>query len=264
MAHIVDKGNDLALGQRTGIDLDTAAQQQGHHSQVDDEIGQRVHQCGDSPGCKLQFFQVVVRLHKGGQLVRLAGKGTHNAGTYVVFAGQQRHAIQAILCLVVDRHRHAHDGPYDERHHNRHADKQQRQLRADGERHNQRTDNDERRTQQQAQRQVNAVLHLIDVAGHTGDQCRGADAIQFAVTQCVDMAEQVLAQRRTKAQRRRSGEPLGRQTAGKADGRQQNQQTAARPDESCVLIFDACVNNAGNDQRHEQLKAGFQHLEQRR
>ena len=78
------------------------------------------------------------------------------------------------------------------------------------------------------------------------------------------MAEQVLAQCRAKAQRRRCGEPLCRQAAGQADSSQQDQQAAARPDEGCILIFDARVDDAGNDQRHKQFKTGFQHLEKRR
>ena len=207
---------------------------------------------------------MVICLHKSGQLVRLAGKGTHHARADVVFARQQRHTVQAVLGLMVDGHGHAHDGPYNKRHHDRNTDEKQRQLRADGERHNKRTDHDERRAQQQTQRQVDAVLHLVDVARHAGDQRRGADAVQLAVAQRADMAEQVFAQRRAKAQRRRSGEPLCRQAAGQADSSQQDQQAAARPDEGCILVFDARVNDAGNDQRHKQFKTGFQHLEKRR
>ncbi len=264
LAHIVDKGNDLALRQLTGIDLYTAAQQQRHNSQVDDEIGQRVHQRRNTACRKLQLFQVVICLHKGGQLVRLAGKGTHHARADVVFARQQRHTVQAVLGLMVDGHGHAHDGPYNKRHHNRNADEKQRQLRTDGERHNKRADHDERRAQQQTQRQVDAVLYLVDVARHAGDKRRGADAVQLAVAQRANMAEQVLAQCRAKAQRRLCGEPLCRQAAGQADSSQQDQQAAARPDEGCILIFDARVDDAGNDQRHKQFKTGFQHLEKRR
>ena len=207
---------------------------------------------------------MVICLHKGGQLVRLAGKGTHHARADVVFARQQRHTVQAVLGLMVDGHGHAHDGPYNKRHHDRNADEKQRQLRADGERHNKRADHDERRAQQQTQRQVDAVLYLIDVARHAGDKRRGADAVQLAVAQRANMAEQVLAQCRAKAQRRLCGEPLCRQAAGQADSSQQDQQTAARPDEGCILIFDARVDDAGNDQRHKQFKTGFQHLEKRR
>ena len=67
----------------------------------------------------------------------------------------------------------------------------------------------------------------------------------------------------TEAQRRFSGEVLGRQAAGQADSCQQNQQTAALPDEHGIAIFDTGVDNACHHQRHKKFKRRLQHLEQR-
>ena len=145
---------------------------------------------------------MVIRLHKSRQLIRLTGEGTHHAGTHVVFAGQQGHTVHAVLGLMVDGHGQTHNAPDDERYHNRHQHKEQCQLRADGERHDERTQHNERAAQQQTQRQVYAVLHLIDVTGHTRNQRRGADTVQLAVAQRIDMAVQILSQGRAEAQRR--------------------------------------------------------------
>ena len=262
LGHIVDKRDDLTLGQGTVIDLVAAAQQQGNDGQVDDQVGQGIHQRRDAACHRLDAAQVVVSLHKGSQFICLAGEGPHHTGAHIVFTGQQGDLIQTILGLVVDGHRGAHDEINNQRNNNRCCNKQQGQPRADGVRHDQRTDHDERAAQQQAQRQVDTVLHLVDVAGHAGDQRRGADAVQFAVAQRVDMAEQVLAQCSAKAQRRLGGEVLGRQAAGQADGRQQHQQTTALPDEHSIAIFDAGVDNARHHQWHEKFKGSFQHFKQ--
>ena len=163
---------------------------------------------------------------------------------------------------MIDGHRGAHNEINNQRNNDRCRNKQQGQPRADGVGHDQRANDNERAAQQQAQRQVYAVLHLVDVAGHAGDQCRGADAVQLAVAQRVDMAEQVPAQRGTEAQRRFSGEVLGRQAAGQADSCQQNQQTAALPDEHGIAIFDTAVDNARHHQRHKKFKGSFQHFKQ--
>ena len=264
LAHIVDQRDNLTLSQRTGIDLHAAAQQQRYHGEVDHQIGQWIHQGGDAARCKLQRFQMIVRLDKGSQFIGLPGKGAHHTGTHIVFTGQQRHTVKAVLCLMVNRHRDPHDCPDDQRDRNGNAEEKQRQSGADRKCHDKRANNNERRSQQQTQGQVHTVLDLIDVTGHPRDQRGGADTVQLAVAQRVNMTVQVPAQRRAKAQCRRGGKVLGRQAAGETDGSQQNQQAAPRPDKSCIPVFDACINDAGDNQRHKQLKTGLQHLEQRR
>ena len=72
MVHIIDERDDLALGKRAIIDLVAAAHQQGNDGQVDDQVGQRVHQGRDAACHRLDAAQVVVGLYKGGQFVRLA------------------------------------------------------------------------------------------------------------------------------------------------------------------------------------------------
>ena len=207
---------------------------------------------------------MIVRLDKGSQFIGLPGKGAHHTGTHIVFTGQQRHTVKAVLCLMVNRHCDPHDCPDDQRDRNGNAEEKQRQSGADRKCHDKRANNNERRSQQQTQGQVHTVLDLIDITGHPRDQRGGTDTVQLAVAQRVNMTVQIPAQRRAEAQRRRGGKVLGRQAAGKTDSSQQNQQAAPRPDKSRIPVFDACINDAGDDQRYKQLKTGFQHLEQRR
>ena len=181
LAHIVDQRNDLPLRQRTGVDLLPTAHQNGNDAKVYHQIGQRVHQSGDTPCLCLDRLQPVIGLHKVCQLIGLACKGTHHAGAHIVFAGQERNAVQMVLGIAVDGHRGAHNSPDDQRDHRRYNQKQHRQPRADGKRHCQRTQHDKRGAQQKAQCQVDAVLHLIDITGHPGDQRRRTDTVQLAV-----------------------------------------------------------------------------------
>ena len=263
LVHIVDERDDLALGQCAIVDFMAAAQQQSNDGQVDDQVGQRVHQRRDAACHRLDVPQVVVRFHKRGQLVRLAGECPHHARAHVVFTGQQSDFVQTVLGIMVDGHRGAHNQINDQRDHDSRRHEQQCQPRADGVRHDQRANYDKRAAQQQAQRQVDAVLHLVDITGHAGDKRRGANAVQFAVAQRINVAEQVFAQCRAKAKRRFGGEILGRQAARQADCRQQHQQAAALPDEHSVTVFDAGVNNTRHHQRHEQFKGSLQHFKQR-
>ena len=50
-----------------------------------------------------------------------------------------------------------------------------------GERHDHGADHHERAAQEQAQEEVQSALHLIDVAGHAGDEGAGAHAVSISV-----------------------------------------------------------------------------------
>ncbi len=58
------------------------------------------------------------------------------------------------------------------------------------------------------------------------------------------------------------GKILRRHAGNKAHHRQQDQQPALAPDLAHVPVLDAGVHDGGHHQRHQKLKAGFQHLEQ--
>ena len=204
---------------------------------------------------------MIIGFDKSSGFVGLPGKCTNHTGTHIIFSGKQSDPVQSVLCLVINRNSGPHDQPDDQGNDGRGRKKQQSQTGADGKCHDQRADHNKRRAQQQAQSQVYAVLYLVDVTGHAGDQCGRTDAVQLTVTQGVDMAEQILAQRRAKTQSRLCGKILGGQAAGQANDSQQNQQRASLPDKHRVGIFNAGVDDAGDHQRNKQLKTCFQHFE---
>ena len=263
LGHIIDERDDLALCQIANADLHAALPQQRHDAQIHNEVGHGIQQRRNAPRPHLNVLQVVVGAGEGVQLIRLPGEGPHHAGAHVIFAGQQRHLVQRVLRVPVDGHGGVHDAVNDQRDDHRHHQKQQRQSGTDAESKNQRSDDDEGGAQQQPQRHVDAVLHLIHVAGHACDQRGRADAVQLGVAESVDMAEQVPPQRRAKAQCAFGRKILGCQTAGESHHRQQHHQAALLPDIHCVVIFDAHINDVGHHQRHQQFKACFQHFEQR-
>ena len=87
------------------------------------------------PRLPLDGFQAVVGLYKGVQFLGLPGESADHTGAYVIFPGQQGHPVQAVLGRVVDRQRGAHDTPDDQRDRGGGQQEEQREPRADGERH---------------------------------------------------------------------------------------------------------------------------------
>ncbi len=169
------------MGQGPFVDQHTAPQQHHHDAEVDDEVGHGIHQGRDTPRHRLHLFQGVVGLGEIPDLVLLAGEGPHYTGTHIVFPGQQGDLVQHALGLMIAGHRDAHDQVDDQG--DQHRDQQEPggHLGADGQRHDQGANNDKGAPQQQTQGHVHAVLQLVDVAGHAGDQGGGADAVQLGI-----------------------------------------------------------------------------------
>ena len=77
------------------------------------------------------------------------------------------------------------------------------------------------------------------------------------------MAEQRPAQRRAIAQRGLGGKILRRQAGCHTHNRKQHHQAALLANISQIPVFDAHINDVGHHKGNQQLKAGFQHFEQR-
>ena len=90
-----------------------------------------------------------------------------------------------------------------------------------GEYHNHSTKDNKRRTQKQPQEHIDAVLHLINITGHTGDERCCADGIQLRKAEGLDMGQQVTAQSGGRADGCLGREELSRKAAGKAQNRHQ-------------------------------------------
>ena len=65
------------------------------------------------------------------------------------------------------------------------------------------------------------------------------------------------------AHRRLGGKVLRGQAAGKADESQQQQKAAPHQNIMQVMCCNAHIDDIRHDQRHKQVKGGFQHLKER-
>ena len=129
-------------------------------------------------------------------------KGADDARAGKILAREQRKAIHARLYALVKAQR-AGDDQIDDKADERRGDKKdERQLHADGQRHNDGAEYHERRAQQKAQHQIDPRLCLIDVGSQAGDEPAGAEAVEFGVRKRVDVLEQRRAHRRAEAHRR--------------------------------------------------------------
>ncbi len=263
LVHIVDQRDHITGSHAADVDLDAADIQQRNDRKVDDDIGQRVHQCRDLPDVKLHFGQQGVGILKAADLQRLLIKSTHHAHAGQILAGQAQHAVQPGLYVLVQRAGEHHDA---EHHHRQDRDdhhKDQRGLCVDRERHDHCADHHKGAAQEQAQKQVQTALHLIDIAGHTGDEGAGAKGVHFRKAQALDVCKQRVAQCGGVAHRRLCGKVLGGQAARKTDDRQCQQDAAAHQDIVQIPRGDADIHDVCHHQRNEQIEGGFQHFEQR-
>ena len=129
-----------------------------------------------------------VQLHPGQQgvgvlkavdLALLLIKGAHHAHAGQVLAGQTKHPVQPGLHGFVQR---PGDHHYAEHHHAEQRDgdyKDHCRPSVDRKGHDHSAQNHKGAAQEQAQKQVEPALHLIDIAGHAGDKGAGAQCIHL-------------------------------------------------------------------------------------
>ena len=171
--------------------------------------------------------------------------------------------IQNTLYFFIDRHGNPHN-QVNRQSDQRHSDQENdRQFRADGKCHHNRTDDDERRTQEQTKHHVDTGLRLVDIAGHTGDQCRCSDLIQFIVTETVNVSKQRFSQCRSKSHRRFCSKILRRQGTYQSQHAQSDHQCTHPPDVRLVPVLDTDIDDVCHNNRNQQFKTGFQHFKQR-
>ena len=179
LVHVVHQRDDIAGGHAAHIDLDAAHIEQSHDGQIDDDVGQRAHQGGDVAHMELHPGQQVVGRLKAVDLALLLIKGADHAHTGQVLAGQAQHPIQPGLHGLVQRSGDDHHAE----HHNaeqRDGDyKDHCRPGVDRKGHDHGAQHHKGAAQEQAQKQVEPALHLIDIAGHAGNEGAGAQRIHL-------------------------------------------------------------------------------------
>ncbi len=103
-------------------------------------------------------------------LVLFLIKGADHTASGQIFPCNTQHRIQRILHFFIERNTHKHNPEHHYREQRDCHHKNQRRLHINCESHNHRAEHDKRGTEKQTQHQIDAVLYLIDIACHAGDQ----------------------------------------------------------------------------------------------
>ncbi len=105
LGHIVDKSDDLALGQAAGVYLPSAEIKDGDDAKVDEHIGQ-----GDLKGRRssrrraVSGIEFVCLLAKTVPLLLLLAKGPDHPDPQEIFPGGQKHSVQLLLHVPIEGH----------------------------------------------------------------------------------------------------------------------------------------------------------------
>ncbi len=263
LGHVVIQRHHRALGDHARLHAEGAGVDQGQDGQVDDHIGDGVHQGRDAAHVLLRGGEFLIFAGKIRRLLRFLAEGANHANARQVFAGNAQHLIQQLLHLFVQRHADEHDAKHHHRQHRNGRGKPQRRAAVHGESHEHRAKHHKGRAQQQAQRQVQARLHLVHIRGHAGDDGRGAHGVQRLIREALDMGKQRVPQLLGEAHGGLGGKVLRRDRAQQADQAQRHQHQAHAHDVAAVALADAGIDDRGHHQRHDQLKESLQQLKQR-
>ena len=216
LRHVVIERDDLPLRERAGVDAHRAGAQDGDDGEVDDHVGQRVQQRGDAADESLHVRKIGVFLRKRIRLPVLQTEGTDDADAVEIFARRAEDAVELFLHPAIERDAGKHDREHNGKQRRDRHDEDERGLRIDGEGHDHRAEHDERRAQQEPQREIQAILHLIHVAGEAREERRRTDPVEVGIAERLDVGKERLAQAGGEAGGRAGGEILRRDRAQKA------------------------------------------------
>ena len=263
LEHVVDERNDLALRQNARIHTHRTRVNQHRKRCIQKKIGQRVHQNRHAPDEKLQLRQFIVFTVEALDFVLLLREGADDAHTRQILPCGGKHTVELVLHTAVTRNAPQHDAENNHAQNgNQHREHKRRRY-VNRKRHNHRAEDDEGRAQEQSKCQIDAVLHLIDVAGKARDERGVALFIQLRIGKPSDAGKYLMAQFSGESDRRARGEPLRRNRTYKPDECQRNQKTAHAQNIGRVGIGDAAVDNRGHDKRHAKFKRCLKQLEKR-
>ena len=203
-------------------------------------------------------------LVKGAALLFFHREGADDAHARQIFAHGQEHPVELGLHLFIEGDAGAHhriDGNGKERDD---GDEDERNLRIDGERHRHRAEDDEGRTQKEAQRHVDARLHLVDVARHAGDHRGGAHFVDLRKREGLQFAEEAGTKLCRTAHRSARREELPRNGEGAPDKPHAHKHEAHEGDELLIPLRNALVDDEGDDEGGDKFEARLQKLEKGR
>ena len=243
LRHVVHERDEAALGDRALIDEAAAAIDEVDDGEVDDHVGHRIQQRGDTTDTYLHLGETLVLAAELVDLRGLAVEGTDHADAEEILAGRLHDAVELALVRAVHRRGRQDDAEDDdEEDHDGHC-KDEPGADTDREGHDHGTEDDERRAHEKTKRHVDTALDGIDVGGHARDQGTGAERIDLTIAERIYVPEEVVAQALSGMDRDLCGEELRRKGAQEADRGKHEQQAAHAEDIAEVAASDTAVDH---------------------
>ena len=163
LEHVVIEGNYLTLLENAKVHLAGGYPDQRHGAQVDEDVGEGVHESRDPAHKEVELREGPVAGLEVRDGLLLPAEGPDHPDAGEVFPGLRRDAVQPRLDLAEKRDADEHDA---EDHGEEDGDgdgEDQGAAEVDGEGHHHGAQDDEGASQQEAEAEVEAVLHLVDV-----------------------------------------------------------------------------------------------------
>ena len=179
LGHIVEQRHNLTLRQFPDIDPDRTGVYKHDHRPVDHNISKRIHQSRNTSDKLLCPGEKLIILLKPAFFILFFVKCPNHSRPRQILSRHQKDLIQMRLHLLIERHRHQHDGKYDHSKQRNRYYKHKSRFDIDHKRHDHRPEDDERGTKQQTKRQIQPGLHLIQVTRHPGDKGRCPNRIHL-------------------------------------------------------------------------------------
>ena len=264
LRHIVDQCHNLSLGDGSFIHPHRTCIEEYDRCHVDDDICNRIGECGDLAHKQLHMRQIAVLTLKGLDLFLFLVKGPDDPGARKILSGGPQHTVQPCLHLFKQGHcphhnAEYHDGERRDRHHENKC-----RLHVNGKSHHHGAEHDKGRAQKQTQHHIHTTLHLVHIGSHPGDHGGRPQRVDLRVGQSLDMGKKGMFQFRGNTHRRFRRKVLCRDRADQSDHPQQDHNPAHAQHIGYIAAADTLIDDRRHHQRHEQLKSRLQHLKKRR
>ena len=206
---------------------------------------------------------VIGSLGKALALVVLAHEGANHASARKPLAANERNAIELRLQLFVVRDAAHHDKPKHQADGGRANQKDDAELKVDGEGRDHGAHRQERPADEHTHAQRHGELHLVDVVGNARDERRRAKAIELSIAQLVDVLVECAANVGAHALRGERRHLLADERKRDADHGHSGKYHAVVDNGAHVVRANALIDHLGNHQRRQQVKDHFDQLARR-
>ena len=173
LGHIVIQGNHHTLGQKPLLHLQRSLVHQKNNTHIDYHKGNGVKKRRNPSGKNLDPVQLFCFLLEFPDLALLLIEGPEDPHAGEVLPGGRGHILQPGLHPSVQGHGHKHNSKDNHTQQRNHPGKHQSGLKINGKGHNHGTEHHKGRPEQQPQGQVHAILHLVNIGSHPGNEGTG-------------------------------------------------------------------------------------------